>query len=285
MINISALEDSIKLSEAMVMNLRPGVEKKILWAGKPSVRSKISIVFIHGFSATRSELSPVIENIAKAIKANIFFTRLTGHGQDGKALADASFTDWTDDAYKAVAIGNIIGDKTILIGSSTGCSLIHTILSDSDNIMGAIYVSPNFAIKSSRGKFLRIPCTELLLPFIFGKEISFSSVNSDHKRCWTLSYPPRALLAIKEVVLSVNKVDHSKIKIPILFWFSDDDKIVSAKATRKIIAKIGSNATVYNPTLNSGDDPSKHGILGDILSPSQTNNGVKRILEWTQENN
>ena len=69
-----------------------------------------------------------------------------------------------------------------------------------------------------------------------------------------------------------------------LFWFSDKDKIVSSKSTRKVISKIGSNVSVYNPILTSEDDSSQHCILGDILSPSQTKNGVDKIVTWLKKN-
>jgi hypothetical protein len=68
--------------------------------------------------------------------------------------------------------------------------------------------------------------------------------------------------------------------VPVLFWFSDDDQVVSAKATRKIISKMGNNVTVHNPTLTNKDDSSRHGVLGDILSASQTKDGVNKILNW-----
>ena len=85
--------------------------------------------------------------------------------------------------------------------------------------------------------------------------------------------------------MAAHKCNHSRIKVPILFWFSDEDQIVSAKATRRVIAKMGDNASVYNPLLTSEDDSSKHGILGDILSASQTHNGVNKIVDWLKKNN
>ena len=284
MIHISSIEESIKLGEQRYKNLRPNIEKKILWADKPSIKTKISLVFIHGFSASRFELSPVIENVAKELKANVFFTRLTGHGQDGQSLADATLKDWIKDTKEAIKIGAILGDSIVLIGSSTGCSLIHTILEQQQNISSVIYVSPNFGTKSIKGQLLRIPGIKKILSIIFGKQISFSSQNPEHKRCWTLSYPPRALLAIKDSVVAARNCNHSHIKVPILFWFSDEDKIVSAKETRRIISKMGVNITVYSPTLTSEDDPSKHGVLGDILSPTQTKNGVINIVAWLKKN-
>ena len=134
-IDISSIEESIKEGEKRFQNLRPNIEKKIIWSDKPSNKTKISLVFIHGFSATRAELSPVIEMLGKELNANIFFTRLKGHGLDGQSLAEASFDDWMIDTKEAIDIGNVIGDKLILIGCSTGCSLIHTNLRISQQIL------------------------------------------------------------------------------------------------------------------------------------------------------
>ena len=285
MSDISSLDQSIKVGEEKFQNLRPNIEKKILWAHKPSIKTKLSLVFIHGFSASRSELSPVIENVAKELKANVFFTRLTGHGQDAKALGDATCNEWMKDTYGAIDIGKMIGDEVILIGCSTGCSLIHVALEHVRQVKAVIYVSPNFGPNSSKGQLLRAPGARWFVPLLFGKEHSFIPKNEEHKRCWTTSYPSKVLFAVKDSVVSAHKVKHNKIKVPILFWFSDDDKIVSAKASRKIISKIGDNADIYNPTLTIEDDPSSHGILGDILSPSQTKSGVKKIHKWLNKNN
>ena len=284
MSDISSLDQSIKVGEGKFQNLRPNIEKKILWAHKPSIKTKLSLVFIHGFSASRSELSPVIENVAKELKANVFFTRLTGHGLDAKALGDATYNEWMKDTYDAIDIGKMIGDEVILIGCSTGCSLIHVALEHVSQVKSVIYVSPNFGPNSPKGQLLRAPGARWFVPLLFGKDHSFIAKNAEHARCWTTSYPSKVLFAVKDSVVSAHRVKHNKIKVPTLFWFSDDDQIVSAKATRRIIAKMGDNASVYNPLLTSEDDPSKHGILGDILSSSQTPNGVHKIVDWLKKN-
>jgi esterase/lipase len=218
--------------------------------------------------------------LGKELQANIFFTRLKGHGQDGRALGEATFDDWMIDIEEAIGIGKVIGDNLVLIGCSTGCSLIHTILKESIDIKAVIYVSPNFGPKSFKGQLLRVPGAKLFMPLVFGKEHFFIPKNVEHERCWTTRYPIKALFAIKDSVVAAYKINHNKIKVPMLFWFSDDDQVVSAKATRKIISKMGNNVTVYNPILTNEDDSSKHGILGDILSASQTKDGVNKILSW-----
>ena len=48
------------------------------------------------------------------------------------------------------------------------------------------------------------------------------------------------------------------------------------------ISKMGKNVSIHNPILNNTDDSFKHGVLGDILSSSQTKNGVTKILNWLE---
>jgi esterase/lipase len=218
--------------------------------------------------------------LGKDLQANVFFTRLKGHGQDGKALGEATFDDWMIDLQEAIEIGKAIGDNLVLIGCSTGCSLIHTILEQSIDIKAVIYVSPNFGPKSYKGQLLRVPGAKLFMPLVFGNEHFFIPKNAEHERCWTTRYPIKALFAVKDSVVEAYKIKHNKIKVPVLFWFSDDDQVISAKATRKIISKMGNNVTVHNPILTKEDDSSRHGVLGDILSASQTKDGVNKILNW-----
>tara|TARA_Y100000385_G_scaffold250162_1_gene272024 strand:- start:1233 stop:2090 length:858 start_codon:yes stop_codon:yes gene_type:complete len=284
MFDLNDVEKQIKFDESSVPNLRSNIEKKILWAGKSSQRTPLSIVFIHGFSATRVEMSPVIEKVAKALGANVFLTRLSGHGQDGDALSNATFDDWISDTAEAINIGEVIGNEVILIGSSTGCSLIHSIIEKQTKVRSIIYVSPNFGPSSYKGHFLRLPGAKWFIPLILGREHSFTPKNSEHERCWTTRYPTKALFPVKDSVIAASLANHSKIKLPILFWFSDYDKVVSPKATRRIISKMGNNVEIFNPILSLKDDPSKHGVLGDILSPTKTNQGVNKILEWIRKN-
>ena len=86
-------------------------------------------------------------------------------------------------------------------------------------------------------------------------------------------------------MVAASLANHKNIKLPLLFWFSDNDRVVSARATRRIIDKMGENVEVFNPILSPKDDPSKHGVLGDILSPTKTAQGVKKIIEWIKKNN
>ena len=280
MIDIEDIDSLLESQEKMFRGLRPGTEKKVLWTQGNGVKSKTSIVFIHGFSASRVEINPVVDLIATELNANVYFTRLRGHGQDGRALAEATYEQLLDDTIEAIEIGKLIGDKVVLIGCSTGCSLIHVALGQDYDIKAAIYISPNFGPKPIKGQALRIPGAKFLAHLVFGKEYSFVAKNDEYATCWTTKYPTKALFTIKTTVLAAHQVDHRIIKVPIMMWFSDEDKVVNAKLTRKIASMMGDNVTLHNPSLTDQDDPSHHGIIGDILSPSQTIIAVKKIINW-----
>jgi len=280
MIDIENLDSLLEDQEKMVKGLRSGTEKKIFWAGESGVKSQTSIVFIHGFSASRIETYPVIDLIATELNANVFFTRLKGHGQDGQALAEATYEQLLDDTIEAIEIGKSIGDNVVLIGCSTGCSLIHIALDQDQDIKAAIYISPNFGPKPIKGQALRIPGAKFLVPMIFGQEHSIEAKNDEYATCWTTKYPTTVLFTIKTTVLAAHQVDHRAIRVPIMMWFSDEDKVVNAKWTRKIASMMGDNVTLQNPSLTEQDDPSCHGIVGDILSPSQTSGAVDKLLNW-----
>ena len=283
-ISIADLDDYLKRTESSIRALRPDCEKKIVWANEPGLKSATSMVYIHGFSATRFECSPVIEMVAEKLGANLFFTRLRGHGQDGRALGEACFDEYMEDALEAIEIGKTIGDEVIVVGCSTGCPLIHLTLSQGVSINSAIYISPNFGPKKLVGQSLRLPAAEFFVPLIFGKTHSFTPKNTEQVRCWTTSYPTKALFAARDTVLASHQVRHNEIRIPMLFWFCDEDSIVNAKWTRRIASQTGDNVTLYNPKLTNRDDDDHHCILGDIMSPSQTDNGVQKILSWLKSN-
>ena len=91
---LNQVEDRIKMAESQIADIRPGLEKSIIWAGTPHHRTRYSLDYIHGFSASKEELRPVPDMIATSLGANIFYTRLTGHGRTADAMREASVSAW-----------------------------------------------------------------------------------------------------------------------------------------------------------------------------------------------
>jgi pimeloyl-ACP methyl ester carboxylesterase len=133
------------------IGIRDGCEKKIVWHDDKRQQRNLAIVYIHGFSASRMETWPLCDHLAVAMGANLFYTRLTGHGQDGYAMATATVKDWQNDGMEAVAIGRRLGRKIILMGTSTGGTLA-TWLAAQPSVAPLIHrlilLSPNFFPKN-----------------------------------------------------------------------------------------------------------------------------------------
>ncbi|NNM67255.1 MAG: hypothetical protein HKM06_04485, partial [Spirochaetales bacterium] len=75
---LSELTPWLIQKESQFLSLKPWAAKKILWADPAhKSKTKISLVYLHGYSATRKEISPSVEDLAAQIGANVFFTRYT----------------------------------------------------------------------------------------------------------------------------------------------------------------------------------------------------------------
>src|SRR5262249_45000757 len=131
------LEAYITAREDSVAGVKPAARKGIRWRdANHKTRTPIAIVYLHGFSATRAELSPVVEHAADSLGANVFFTRLAAHGRvDGEGFASVSPQQWIDDAREALAIGRRLGDRVVVIGTSTGALLAMELAAESHDTL------------------------------------------------------------------------------------------------------------------------------------------------------
>jgi len=134
--------------EANHDDLTDGVAKEIVWRDPTSrERTPVSIVYLHGFSATSAETRPFADDLASALGANLHYTRLRGHGRPGEALAEATVQDWVNDTAEAIAIGQAIGERVVVIGTSTGGTLAAIAAADPTafgEMAAVVMVSPNF---------------------------------------------------------------------------------------------------------------------------------------------
>lgn len=269
--------------EAAFTNIRAGQQKEIIWAGSPGAKTPLAIVYVHGFSASSGEARPVPDLVAKALGANLFYTRLTGHGQDGPAMATASVQAWVDDYAEAIAIGRAIGERVVVMATSTGGSLaVAEALNAkvSDGIAAFVLISPNFGLQASGSFLLTMPWGKQLAELIVGPERGFEPRNEKNAQFWTTRYPTEAVLPMAKLVELSNETDVSAIKVPALFIISDGDKVVVPAITRQIEQRWGGPHKLI--VVEGADDPDQHVIAGDILSPSVTQSHVTQIVEWLQ---
>lgn len=275
--------------EARFDDITTGTEKRVIWAGSPGERTELSLVYIHGFSATSEEIRPVPDRLAEALGANLVYTRLTGHGRPGDALGDATVQNWTQDTAEAIEAGKRVGEDVILISASTGGTLVAgAILKNPammDEVKGTIFVSPNMGINAPTARLLTWPAARYWIGYLAGDRLRFESSSEGHATFWTRDYPTTALLPVAALVEAVKALDYELALVPALFWYSPDDQVVVAEDTDRLAAgwdRGFASATVMAPALTDADDPYAHVVAGDILSPGQTDAAVTAMLDWIE---
>jgi esterase/lipase len=285
----SVLTDDLDLkllqSEQQFSDIVPGAVKRIQWAGEKGAKTPIAVVYVHGFSATAEEIRPVPDEVAKALGANLFFTRLAGHGRTGAALAAVSAGDWVEDTAEAMATGRRLGDRVLLIGTSTGATLAALAATDpllSEDLAGVVLVSPNFGLHSAAAVLLDTPLVRYWGWLVAGKEMGFTPMNADHGRFWTTKYPTQALFPMAALVRHVRALDFGQAKAPALVVYAPTDQVIDVARIGPIMAMWGGDVRLERREMGAGDDPFAHVIAGDILSPGQTEAVTTLILDWAE---
>jgi alpha-beta hydrolase superfamily lysophospholipase len=277
------LDAYLRDAESGVPDLRPGAERAIVWLD-PEKRAPtaLSIVYLHGFSADRHELEPVVSDLGRELGANVYFARLRGHGRDGAAMAEATVEDWFADAAEAVAIGARIGERVVLMGTSTGGSLAAWAATRKEarsRLSSLVLVSPNFRPRDRTARVLLFPWGGLIARLIVGPERCFVPENDGQARHWTTCYPTSALVTMMALVEYVRTMDLSGIEVPTLVLYSPDDVVVDATETERVLGTLlGTEPRSY--VVEDSSDPSRHVLAGDILSPTSNDELLRTIMAF-----
>jgi len=277
------LDDWLAAREAAVPDLRAAAAKRIVWAGEPGQRTAWAVVYLHGFSASLEELRPVPDRVAAALGANLFFTRLTGHGRDGAAMAEATVADWVADTAEALAVARALGDRVLVIGTSTGAALAALAAHDAPmatDVAGMVLVSPNFRVAGWAGRLIEWPGLRRWGPWLAGPERGFTPRSPGHGAHWTTRYPTVALAPLGALTRAARALPAPGAQVPALFVVAERDRIVDSHAALRQAAGWGAGAELMAVTPEPGDDPAAHVLAGDILSPGGTAPLVARILGW-----
>ena len=288
-------------------DIRPGLEKEIVYAfPKSRAKTRIAIVYIHGFSASKNELRPVPDRIASELGANLFFTRLTGHGRDGAAMGDATVNDWINDVAEALEVGKALGERVVVMATSTGATLATLAAFQPELRPGMdaiVQISPNYRLKLPwhMSFVLDMPFGENVAELAAGPDRSFDPVNEAHEANWTSRYPVRSVMPMAATIRAVNSRHVETLDVPTLFVFDEADQVVDHSVTRDIHSRwgcavdgwacpaegvVGDGAAepverpVHVETLVGTDDPLHHVIAGDALSPSTNDAMVTVVVDW-----
>lgn len=275
------LDSYLAESEAQFSDIVLNTEKTIIWAGEPGQKTETAVIYLHGFSATRQETAPLSDNVAAELGANLFYTRFTGHGRTGKAMAETTVNDWLNDTWEAYQIGQRLGEKVIVIGVSTGGTAATWLAAqpNTENLLATILISPNFGPVDSTSEILTWPWAEQIANAVIGPERSWEPSNEAHGQYWTERYPTRALLPMMGLVKLTRRADLAGISSSVLVIYSPNDTVVSGTKTEEIFAQMGAETKELVP-ISDAQDVDSHVLAGDILAPNDTARIQALILDF-----
>ena len=272
-------------AEARVPGIRPGSEKRVIWAGEAEVQTPVALVYFHGFSASSEEIRPVPDEVAAALGANLVYTRFRGHGRGSDAMAEGSVQGWMQDAAEALAVARRVGERVIVLSTSTGGSIAAVAMLDEKlrrDVAGVVFVSPNFGLRHAAAPLLTVPAARHWLPLIVGDRRSFEPRSPEQAKHWTTEYPSVAVFPMAALARFAAGQDYSRLDLPALFYYSNEDKVVRADLTKLVQENWGGSVTHAAPDLKPGDDGFAHVVTGRIMSPGTTAQAVALILDWAR---
>lgn len=214
-----ALEQYVTKKEAQ-FRLKPDNEARILWLDSLHRKTPYSVVYLHGFSASEKEGDPVHVNFARRFGYNLFLSRLDEHGMDTPDALEGMTGDglWRD-AKEALAIGKMLGNKVIVIGTSTGGTLALLLASEyPDDVAAVINMSPNIAINESMVWMLDKPWgLEVARLVKGGNYVENKPDNAERAKYWYSKYRLEAVVQLQNLVEHTMKPEvFAKIHQPVL---------------------------------------------------------------------
>ena len=259
----AALENYIKQNEAQ-HKVKPENEARIIWANDSSKqKTAYSIIYLHGFSASQEEGDPVHTNIAKKFGCNLFLARLAEHGIDtSEQMMNLTAENYWESVKQAYAIGQQLGNKVIVMGTSTGGSNALQLAANFPEIASIFLLSPNIAIFDSNAFLTNNPWGLQLVRLVKGSNYNITKDQRDiYKQHWYSKYRLESIVALQEYLeTAMIPATFNKITQPtlLLYYYKDEvhqDSVVKVSAMLKMFDELGTVADQKRktPMPNTGD--------------------------------
>lgn len=204
-------------------------EARIVWNDSTKQKTEYSVVYLHGFSASQIEGDPVHRRFAKEFGCNLYLSRLADHGIDTTETLLLFTADrlW-ESAKQALAIGKQLGDKVILVSTSTGGTLALMLAAQyPDDVHALINMSPNIAINDPAAFLLNDPWGLQIARLVLGGKYRITGASEEHAKFWNKKYRLESLVQLEELIEeTMTEKTFQKVKQPslTLYYYKNDQE-------------------------------------------------------------
>lgn len=254
--NLPAIQLQTNEVESFIRNkesklkIKPDNESRIIWAND-SLKNKTSccLLYLHGFSASWYEGNPVHIDFARRYGMNLYIPLLASHGIDTtEALIDMTPDRLYESAKEALVVAQSLGEKVILMGTSTGATLMLKLAAEFPEMMsGLILLSPNVAINNSAAFLLSKPWGLQIARNVYKGNYRITNTDFASEDCkyWNCKYRLEAIVYLQQLVeATMTKETFAKINTPLFlgYYYKDEqnqDQTVKVDAMLKMFDELG----------------------------------------------
>ncbi len=244
--NLAALEQEINQSESQNLLVKEDNEARIVWADSSKQKTPYSIVYLHGFGASQGEGAPVHTTLAKKYGCNLYLSRLKEQGiESDSAFKSMTAENLLESAKQAVAIGKSLGEKVIIIGTSTGGALGLFIAAENPDITGLILYSPIIAPQDDQLYLLNRPWGMNLMEMMTGNDHIIEEREGLTRQYWSRVYYIEGYAALAGIVEeTMVEETFQKVKCPVFLGYyykneEEQDDVVSVAAMQSMFEQLG----------------------------------------------
>ena len=276
------LDSYLKNSEISLGDVPEEAQKKIIWSNEEKNKTEIAIAFLPGFSTTNFQQKEFFDKLSKELNANIFLSRLSGHGREYPGSKQMSAENYLKDTSEAIEIAKRIGNKVILIGYSLGGALTTAASFDkelSKDLHGVVLFAPAYV-----GTIRNISLWFYAISFLDKINHDCNDYINDQKKYDCTKYSTKVFETSDGVeggyiMSAVAEKDFSANKVPALSFFDYDDDVLNSYETEKRLNKWGNKKSKIVIIESGEKDITQHFIVG-FLNPELDELYIEEISNW-----
>lgn len=209
--------------------IRPGNGAEIVWNDSSKQKTEYAVVYLHGFSASKVEGDPVHKRFAETFGANLYLPRLADHGVDTTEMLLLYTPDrsW-ESAKQALAVGKQLGNKVILLSTSTGSTLALKLAADyPDDVYALINLSPNIALNDGAAFILNDPWGLYIARMVLGDKYRTTTADEERAQFWNKKYRIESLTQLEQLLeTTMNHETFARVKQPslTLYYYKNEQE-------------------------------------------------------------
>lgn len=247
--SLSDLEKSISDSENACEGIKPDCKAHIVWGDSlKKEKTKIALIYLHGFGASHKEGFPVNEDIAKRFGCNMYLARLAEHGIETGAknenLAKFTAENYYDSAERSLRIAQQLGDSVVILAESGGGAMALFLASRHPEIKGLLLYSPAVRVFKKDAQMLAGPWGLELAHLVEGAHHNWVFRKPQQAKYWTNNQRFEGIVqfTIFQKYAMIPET-FAKVKCPLFmgYYYEDEEKqdnVVSVAAMKEMFGQV-----------------------------------------------